>query len=113
MAAAALRRLVLGVLAPAHHRRLVAPERQRQHLALVGQAGEALDGNEAVDLLELGPERRRDVEIVALAPRLGAHLEDHHVHVRASFQRLPSRSEEHTTELQSLIPTSYAVLSLT
>src|SRR3546814_5179252 len=82
MAAAALGRLVLGVLAPAHHCRLVAPERQRQHLALVGQAGEALDGNEAVDLLELGPQRRRDVEIVALAARLRPHLEDHPVHVR-------------------------------
>src|SRR3546814_2530232 len=81
MASAALRRLVLGVLSPAHHCRLFAPERQRQHLGLVGQAGEALDGNEAVDLLELGPQRRRDVEIVALAARLRPHLEDHHVHV--------------------------------
>ena len=54
--------------APALDRRLVAPERQRDVLAGLGQALEALDRDEAVDPLELGPELGREVEVVLRPP---------------------------------------------
>src|SRR6185312_16728169 len=53
LAAGLLGLAVVLDVAPGLHRRLVAPEGERQDLAVVGQALEALDGNEAVDLLEL------------------------------------------------------------
>src|SRR5690349_18205633 len=53
--AAAARRLSLAMMflvAPGLYRRLVAPEREREQLGVVGQALESLDADEAVDPLE-------------------------------------------------------------
>jgi hypothetical protein len=43
------------MVAPAGDRVLVAKERQREHLARIGQALEPLDRDEPVDLLEVCP----------------------------------------------------------
>src|SRR5262245_17796980 len=75
-AAGRLRGAMLGVVAPARHRVLVAPERQRQHLAGIGDALEALHRDEALDLLELRPQPSGMIEI-ALPPTVRRpHLED-------------------------------------
>src|SRR5438477_3950889 len=75
-AARLLRGAVLNLIAPAGDSRLVAPERQRQHLVGIGDALEALDRDEAVDLLQLGAQAGGVVEI-ALAPAVGwPHFED-------------------------------------
>src|SRR3546814_9151707 len=89
---------------PSLDRLLVAPEGQRQNLTLDRQAGEPLDGDEAVDLLELRPERGGDVEVILVMVGLGLNLENYSVH--------GIRSEEHTSELQSLMSISYAVFCL-
>ena len=59
LAPGALRAAVRLELAPAPHRLLVAPERQRQDLARLRQALEALDGDEAVDRFQLRRAGRR------------------------------------------------------
>src|SRR3954453_20267477 len=71
---------VILLVAPTLHRILVAPERQRQELAWVGERLETLDGNEAIHLFQIGLQRRGDVEIVLLAAGGGPHLEDHGNH---------------------------------
>src|SRR5689334_3231175 len=58
-------------IAPRLHRRLVAEHRKRKHLALVRQACEALDGDEAVDLFQLRAQSRGEVEIFLLTPWSG------------------------------------------
>ena len=63
-----LRRAMAALRAPALDRRLVAPERQRDVLAGLGQALEALDRDEPVDPLELGPQLGREVEVVLRPP---------------------------------------------
>src|SRR3546814_11781717 len=64
---------------PSLDRLLVAPEGQRQNLTLDRQAGEPLDGDEAVDLLELRPERGGDVEVILVMVGLGLTLENYSV----------------------------------
>src|SRR5436190_19554158 len=90
-AARLLRGAMLDLIAPAGDRRLVAPERQRQHLVGIGDALEALDGDEAVDLLQLGAQAGGVLEI-ALAPAVGwPHLEydgDHEAHSDAMVWNL-------------------------
>src|SRR5262249_43541743 len=81
-AALGLAGAVLLLIAPTRHRLLAAPERQRQKLAGVAQALEALDRNKAVNLLELGAQRRCDRKIVFLAPGSWPDLEDHGNHDR-------------------------------
>jgi hypothetical protein len=54
-------------IAPRGDRFLVAPERQRQDLAGVRQAFEALDGDEAVDVIERRTKMRRDGKVVRTA----------------------------------------------
>src|SRR5436189_6205245 len=71
---------VVLLVAPAFHGILVAPERQRQELARVGERLETLDGNETIHLFQIGLQRRGDVEIVLLAAGGGPHLEDHGNH---------------------------------
>jgi hypothetical protein len=83
--AARLRQAMPVLLAPPPHRFRVAPEGQRQELALGGEALEPLDRDEAVDALELGPERAGDVEIVLRPARLRLHFEDHGIHRTLSF----------------------------
>src|SRR5713101_137519 len=63
-APANLRGAVAAEVAPAPHRLLVAPERERQDLVLVREAREALDRYEPVDPLELRPQLRREVDIL-------------------------------------------------
>ena len=53
----------------ARNGRLVAPERQRQHLVGIGDALEALDRDEAVDLLQLRPQPAGVVEIASRGDR--------------------------------------------
>src|SRR3546814_3798217 len=65
---------------PSLDRLLVAPEGQRQNLTLDRQAGEPLDRDEAVDLLELRPERGGDVEVILVMVGLGLNLENYSVH---------------------------------
>src|SRR4051812_43469727 len=69
------------LIAPALHGILVAPERQRQQLARVGDALETLDRDEAVDRLELRPQRCGNGQVVVLAAGRGPHLEDHRNHL--------------------------------
>src|SRR3977135_1013919 len=71
-----LRGAMLRLVAPSGDRRLVAPERQRQHLVGIGDALEALDGKKPVDPLKFCAQARGMVEI-ALTPAVGGpHLED-------------------------------------
>src|SRR5688572_19483132 len=75
-AALGLRGAVLGDIAPARDRVLVAPEGEGEDLALVAQALEPLDRDEAVDLLELGLQRGGQVEIVAAVIGVGPDFEN-------------------------------------
>src|SRR5689334_8278955 len=79
-AAARLRRAVALQGPPAPDRVLVAPERERKKLALVGEAGEALHRDESFDLFELRPELRRELQVFLLLPRRGDDFEDHRDH---------------------------------
>jgi hypothetical protein len=63
------------------HCLLVAEEREGEDLLRVREALETLDGDEAVDLLEHGPETRRDVQILRLPPIGWIHFEDDGDHV--------------------------------
>src|SRR3546814_17582025 len=65
---------------PSLDRLLVAPAGQRQNLTLDRQAGEPLDGDEAVDLLELRPERGGAVEVILVLVGLGMNLSNQTVH---------------------------------
>src|SRR6266446_1611005 len=82
---------MLLLLAPACDRVLVAPERQRQDLAILAQAREPLNRDEPFDLLELRPQAGGDVEILLHAIRLGFDFKDNRVHRSVE---LPSRQVE-------------------
>src|ERR1700752_4097881 len=69
---------MLGDVAPGLHSGLVAEERDREHLAFLGQALEPLHRNEPVDLFQVRAQLRRDIEIVVAAGR--PDLEDHGDH---------------------------------
>src|SRR5260221_3234928 len=84
VAAMRLRNMMLGLPAPRDHRRLIAPERQRDVFALGGQAAEALDRNETIDGLENRTQMGADVEISLQAAGLGLYFEDDGEH-GASF----------------------------
>src|SRR6266850_5751243 len=71
---------MLVLLAPARDRVLIAPKRQRQDLAILGQALEPFDRDEPFDLLELRAQPGGDVEILLHAIRLGFDFEDNRVH---------------------------------
>src|SRR5690606_16271751 len=79
-AALDLGRAVPRLVAPGLHRRLVTPERQRQQLARLDEALESLDRHEAVDFLQIGLQRRGEVEIVLPLTRSRPDLEDHGDH---------------------------------
>src|SRR4029450_1270200 len=87
LAAALLGGAVAFDVAPCRNRRLVAPEGERQKLGLVGQALEALDADKAVDALQFGPERGRDVEIGLLMPVPRPYFEDDSDHGSLLFGR--------------------------
>src|SRR5512146_2073897 len=84
-AARKLRQVMTVVLAPARHRGLVTPERDRDELAGRRNAAETLDRDEPVDLLERGFEACGKVEIVLLAARLGLNFENDNEHGRSPF----------------------------
>src|SRR5712691_831210 len=85
-APASLRFTVAAEGAPAPHRVLVAPERERQELVLVRKAREALHRYEPVDCLELRPQPRRKIEILLFLAGSRKDLEYHRHHVvLASF----------------------------
>src|SRR6266849_8495430 len=73
-------------IAPCGESILIAEKRQRQDLALLGQALEAFDRNKAVDGFQNGPQLRREVEIFLLVVRLRPDFEDYSYHLH-----LPSR----------------------
>src|SRR6266404_7415796 len=76
VAAARLRNMMLGLPAPRDHRRLIAPERERDVFPLSGQAAEALDRNETIDGLEKRTQAGGDIEISLQATGLGLYFED-------------------------------------
>src|SRR5712691_7997307 len=80
-APASLRGAVAAEVAPALHRVLVAPERERQELVLVRKARETLDRDESVDSLELRAQPRRKIEILLFFSRSRKDLEYHCHHV--------------------------------
>src|SRR5262245_63128318 len=63
-------------IAPALDRLFVTPDREREDLGLVGEAGEALDRDEAVHLLQLGLQAGGEIEVVLLPAGRGYDLED-------------------------------------
>jgi hypothetical protein len=69
-----------GETAPMGDGGLIAPDRQRQQMALAAPAFEALDRDEAVDLHEFRPQRPGDVEIAVELGRFRLRLEDHCEH---------------------------------
>src|ERR1700682_5955020 len=73
---------MLANFAPSRDGLLVAEERQRQDLALLGQAFEPFDRDEAIDGFQDRPQLGREVEIFSLVLRLGPDLEDHGDHLR-------------------------------
>src|SRR5215467_10923061 len=79
-AASLLRNAMANMIAPPRDGVCVAPERQRQHLAGVGQALETLDRNETLDLFQFRAQPSRVVEI-GFALAIGRpYLEDHRDH---------------------------------
>src|SRR5262245_65648107 len=63
-------------ISPCVHRRFVAEERKREHLAGLVKALEPLDGDEAVDGVEQRTQFGGQVEISLLVPGLWPNLED-------------------------------------
>src|SRR5471030_1922284 len=95
-------------VAPRLYRRLVAPEGEREQLLVVDQALEALDRQEAVDLLELGLQGSRDVEIGLLAAVSGPDFEDHCDHrLLLSSVRCPHRANRGS---QAIVADSFCSL---
>src|SRR5262249_56334714 len=86
------------VVAPGPHRVLVAPERQGQQLARIGQALEPLDRDEAIDVREVGAQGGGQPEIIVFAPFGGPDLEndgDHsHPPPRAAWRDRPSTGSQ-------------------
>src|SRR5882757_8607156 len=80
-AALALGLAMAGHIAPGLDGGFVAKERQRQDLALLGQALEPLDRDKAIDGFQHRPELGRKVEIFLLVLRLRPDLENHCNHV--------------------------------
>src|SRR3970282_1646321 len=75
-----LRKAMPLELAPAFDRLLIAPDRKRQHLALVCETFEPLDRDEPVKLLELRPELFGQIEILPLPPGRGNDIKYHRNH---------------------------------
>src|SRR6202008_2358357 len=87
-----LRRAVSFHVPPARHGVLVAPDRERQYFPGRREALETLDGDEAVDLRELGAQARRQVEIVLLAPGRGNDLENDGDHTTSRLISCPAEA---------------------
>src|SRR6267143_86740 len=81
-------------IAPSANRLVVAPERQGQILALCGQACEALDRYESIDLLQVGLEGSREIEIFCGTSFCRPHFKDHRDHGRLLLFVLRVRSSE-------------------
>src|SRR5262249_5369325 len=67
--------------APADHRLLVSPGRQRQHSPRHAPAGKALIIEKAIDLLDLRTQELGKLQIFALALRLWHDFENHSKHM--------------------------------
>jgi hypothetical protein len=79
-------------LSPGLHRLLIAPEGQRQDLAPQCEAFKTLDGNEAVDLLQLAAQCAGEIEISVALAHIGHDLEnvgDHGYLSCFSWRRMP------------------------
>ena len=83
---------MLLVAAPVGDRRLVLPHRQREILVRVGDAAEALHGNEAGHAFQFRAQVRRDAEILVDPPARRPHLEDDGDHDAAPRARRYCRS---------------------
>src|SRR6266568_2040965 len=57
-------------LSPGCNSLLIAPEREREQLAGLSQALEALDGEKAINLLKQRPQARRNIKILLSVPIL-------------------------------------------
>jgi len=82
--------LVLAMLrhiAPCRKRLFIAEKRQRQDLALLGQALEAFDRDKSVDGFQNGPQLGRQIEILLPVLRLRPDFEDHGYHLHSPFLR--------------------------
>jgi hypothetical protein len=64
------------------HRLLVAPVLEREELALVGDALEALELDEAIGLRQVLAQRIDDAHVVREAAFVGSELENHGDHGR-------------------------------
>src|SRR5689334_1701903 len=80
-AALLLRLAVLLHVAPVAHRLLVTPERERDELALVADALEALDRDEAVEVAHIVCESLGERLVVGEASLVGREFEDDSDHV--------------------------------
>src|SRR5262245_53478537 len=86
-AASLLRSAMTIVIAPPREGFFIAPERQRQHFAGIGQALEPLNGNKALYLFQFRAQPSR-VGKIGFAPTIGRpYLEDHRDHrvLRSAF----------------------------
>ncbi len=71
---------MLRMGAPGRDRFVITPPRQREVSSLIAQTLEAFDRDEAIDLRELGSQRRGQVEIRLCARRLHFHFENYGNH---------------------------------
>src|SRR3546814_1979795 len=109
-------RLAIGALALAVDQGVEVDLRPAGHLAAQAQVG--VFGDELDACLELA-QRGGDADLVVAQARDDAHARHHDapvavgaVHQNSSGLRNSPRSEEHTSELQSLMRISYAVFCL-
>src|SRR5690606_474968 len=71
-------------IAPLPYGFLVPPERERKNLSGLAQAFEPLDGEKAVDAVQVRTQRARGVEVVLLPVRVGQDLENNRDHAASS-----------------------------
>src|ERR1700681_71746 len=72
-------------VAPLTHRILVSPVRQRKDLSWLGEALEALDRDEAIDIGEQGAQACGRVQIGVFPAGMGFCFEDHGDHARSPW----------------------------
>src|SRR3546814_4777733 len=97
-----------------YRRRTLSLEAEAQHLVVecLARHSEALGGPAAVEAVP--PQSVDDAVLLAAAVGLGggAALQQRQKLLELHWTALPPRSEEHTSELQSLMRISYAVFCL-
>src|SRR3546814_9998560 len=102
---------MLHVIEPQHMTMLALADRGRIVKGNVLRiAVEIGDGNDEFQLMRNGKQRSAGIGVFFLHGEAG--IEQHRRHDLAGEGRLEPRSEEHTSELQSLMRISYAVFCL-